>query len=506
MPVDYALQARIAYLKWIDQEDADAAAFVRSVREYAKGEQPTYLTERQKEFVGLKAKDADYLYCHNMCQLVIDAVTERLSVQQFGLAEERKIAADADPSFWAMQWWEANRMDAGQDDVYGAALRDGGAYLIVDWNDAGQGPRWSINNVWDGTSGVRYQADPDTGATLYAVKKWQVYDPYNSDNNGRTRMTLYFPDRVEKYITTKDSNQGIGGTRWEPYTDAQGEPWPIPWLDRDGQPLGLAVFEFANPGGSEISQLLPVQDMLNKADIDLIAATDSAGFRILSVSGVPPKISTDGTEEGLTLSPGRLLRFTDSAAKLSALEAADPGAMISSSKYWIETAAAITRTPQYLFHPTGADQPSGESLKQQEIGLVFKCERRQAVWGNVWENIIGLSAKLYNLYGGGAIEAVPVSAKWAPAQLPTDPVADETAMGLALKQYVDSGVPLITAARRLGWTEVEIAQLETDKKKADAERTSMAQALMDQARTQFDQGQNPAAREMFGQEDQEPNA
>jgi hypothetical protein len=505
MPVDYALQARIAYLKWIDQEDTSEAAFVRTCRDYAKGEHPTYLTDRQKEFVGLKAKDADYLYAHNMCQLVIDAVTERLNVEQFGLVEEREISADADPSAWASTWWEANRMDAGQDDVYGAALRDGKAYLIVDWDADELKPRWSMNEVFDGTSGVRYQSDPDTGAVLYAVKKWQVYDPYNSENNGRTRMTLYFPDRVEKYITTKDSNQGIGGTRWESYTDAQGEPWPIPWLDRDGAPLGMPVFEFANPEGSEIAQLLPIQDMLNKADLDLIAATDSSGFRILFVAGVPPQIGTSGEESGLTLSPGRLLRFTDSAAKLGAVEAADPGAMIASSKYWIETAAAITRTPQYLFHPQGAEQPSGESLKQQEIGLVFKCERRQQVWGNVWENVVELSRKLYNLYGGGAIEDVPVSAEWQAAQLPTDPVAEETAMGLALKQYVDSGVPLITAARRLGWTEEEIKQLEADKKKADAERTSMAQALLNDARTQFDQGQNPAARDMFGQEEGQTN-
>jgi len=499
MPVDYALQARIQYLKWIDQEDASEAEFVRTCRDYAKGEQPTYLTDRQKEFIGLKAKDADYLYAHNMCQLVIDAVTERLSVEQFALADEVEIAEDADPSAWAMTWWEANRMDAGQDDVYGASLRDGASYLIVHWDDKEKKPQWSINTAWDGSAGVKFQADPDTGQAIFAVKKWQVYDPYNTENNGRTRMTLYFPDRVEKYISTKDSNEGIGGTQWETYTDAPTEPWPIPWLDRDGQPLGLAVFEFANPGGSEISQLLPVQDMLNKADIDLIAATDSSGFRIVYASGVPPVVGSTGEETAIKLSPARLLRFTDPAAKLGALEAADPVAMISSSKYWIETAAAITRTPQYLFHPMGADQPSGESLKQQEIGLVFKCERRQDVWGNVWENIIGLSAKLYNLYGAGAIEDVPVSTQWHAAQLPTDPVADETAMGLALKQYVEAGIPLVTAARRLGWTEAEIAQLEKDKKKADAERTSMATALLDQARTQFDQGQNPAAQDMMGE-------
>jgi len=500
MPVDYNLQARIAYLKWTDAEEADDAAMVRLVRDYAKGEHPTYLTPRQQEFIGLQAKDADHLYAHNMCQLVIDAVAERLVVEEFALLQEIELAEDADPSQWASTWWEANHMDAGQDDVYGNALRDGSAYIIVDWDALEQAPRWSLNTVWDGTTGVKYQADPDTGAALFAVKKWQVYDPYNTDNNGRTRMTLYFPDRVEKYISTKDSNDGIGGTQWEEFKDAKDEPWPIPWLDRDGTPLGMPVFEFENPGGSELAQLMPIQDMLNKADLDLIAATDTAGFRILAVSGVPPKIGTDGTEEGLTLSPGRLLRFTDANARLNALEAADPAAMIATSKYWVETAAGITRTPQYLFHPTGADQPSGESLKQQEIGLIFKCERRQAVWGNVWESVIYLSRKLYNLYGAGAIEDVALACQWKPAQLPVDPLATKDTESRVMKQYVDSGVPLATVARKLGWTEEEIAQLEADQKKAKAEQTSMAQALLEQARTQFDQGQNPAARDMFGQE------
>lgn len=497
MPQDYALAVRTAYLQWIDAEDASDAAFVRTVRDYARGEQPTYLTDRQKEFLGLKAKDANYLYAHNMCQLVIDAVAERLSVAGFDLAQEVALSADTDPSLWAMIWWEANHMDAGEDTVYSDALRDGASYLIVDWDAVNQAPRWSLNEVWDSASGVKYQADPDTGSALFAVKKWQVYDPYNTANNGRTRMTLYFPERVEKYISVQGANAGIGGTQWEPYKDAPTEPWPIPWVDRAGMPLGLAVFEFENPGGSEIAQLLPIQDMLNKADLDLIAATDTAGFRILSVSGVPPQIGTTGEEEALTLSPGRLLRFTDPNARLNALEAADPGAMISSSKYWVETAAAITRTPQYLFHPSGADQPSGESLKQQEIGLVFKCERRQGSWGNIWENLIALSVRLYNLYGGGSIETVPVSCQWKPAQLPTDPVAEQAAESTVLKTYVDAGVPLVTAARKLGWTEEEIEQMLADKKESDAERTSMAQALLDQARTQFDQGQNPAALEMM---------
>lgn len=507
MPVNYNDAARIAYLQWLDAEDSADQEWVRTLREYASGEHPTYLTDRQEEFLGLKAKDSDHLYAHNLCQLVIDTVVERLSVEEFVPVEESALAADADPAQWAMDWWEANRMDAGQDDVYSAACRDGVTYLIVDWDPIKGAPRWSLNEAYDGTQGVKMVADPNSGESIYAVKVWQVYDPYNSDNNGRTRRTYYFPDRVEKYISTKDSNDGIGGTQWEPYSDAQGEPWPIPWLDSTGVPLGLPVFEFANPGGSEIAQMVGPQDMLNKSDLDAIAGADAAGFRILYATGVPPSIDkSTGEEATLKVGPGRLLRFTDAAAKLAALDPVDTNLLIAASKYWVETIASITRTPQYLFQALGADMPSGESLKEQEIGLIFKCERRQRVWGNVWEDIIGLSAKLSNLYGGTAIEPIAISCEWKAAQLPADPIAEETAKAQARKLAIDAGLPLVTVLRREGWTEEEIEAMLADKSKADAERTSMATALLEQARTQFDQGQNPAAQDMMGQEEQPPNA
>jgi len=41
---------------------------------------------------------------------------------------------------------------------------------------------------------------------------------------------------------------------------------------------GCAVIGFTNPGGSELAQLMPIQDMLNKSDLDTIAASDAAGF------------------------------------------------------------------------------------------------------------------------------------------------------------------------------------------------------------------------------------
>jgi hypothetical protein len=167
---------------------------------------------------------------------------------------------------------------------YSQAARDA-APNIVDW-DARQWDAGMVGHAaFDGDSGVRVYTDPSCGALRFAAKRWQVSDPFNRANNGRTRLTLYFQDRIEKYISIKGANKGIGGTIWEQWRDSAAEPWPIPWADAQG-PLGLAVIPFNNPGGSEIEQLIHLQDALNKTDVDMIATTDTAGFRILYASGV----------------------------------------------------------------------------------------------------------------------------------------------------------------------------------------------------------------------------
>lgn len=430
MAQDFALAARIAYLRWLASEDAAEEQLTRTLRDYIGGQQPVYLTDRQKEFIGLKAGARTCLYAHNLCRLVIDALVERLNVEGFELVKNGTqlvdgVGGSATLGDWAVEWWESNRADVLQDEVHEAALRDGECYIIVDWDIAEGHPRWSLNLKMDGTQGVRIYRDANTNAIRFAAKRWQIYDPINTANNGRTRVNLYYPDRVEKYISTKGSSDGIAGTGWEPYRDLENEPWPVPWVDSQGKPLGCAVIEFANPGGSEIEHLLPLQDMLNKSDLDLIACTDSAGFRILYVVGAAAKIGPDGKKESLVLSPGRLIELPMDAS-LGVIEPTDPKLLIEASKYWIESIAGISRTPQYLFQPPGGVPPSGESLKQQEAGLIHKAERRQRVFGNAWEDVIYLSAKLHNLYRPG--DAVPIeriSTKWRSAEEFVDPLGED---------------------------------------------------------------------------------
>lgn len=463
-------EAKLAYLAYLAQEDKAAAEWVRTLRNYALGQHPTYLTERQKEFIGLLAKDSRYLYAHNLCALVIAAAVERLVVTGFApvevvdaRGERASEAASAALAEMVSQWWEANRMDATQDELYEAACRDGEAYLIVDWHD--DAPRWTLNLKFDGTQGVKVHRDPDTDGILFASKRWQTYDPLNPGQTGRTRLTLYWPDRVEKYIQSSSPNAAFPQAGWDKTVDGQNEPWPIPWLDGSGQSLGMAVVPFENPGGSEIGDLIPVQDMLNKSDLDLIAAADSAGFRIFWASGVSAEIDpATGNEKKLTVSPGHMIRLSQPNSQVGAIEPVDLERLITTSKYWIESVAGITRTPQYLFQAQGAEQPSGESLKMQEIGLVAKAQRKQKVFGNAWEDALYLSARLWNLYRPGeTLAETRLQTQWK------DPATRnelQHLQALVLKQQI--GVSTAQVLREAGYDEATVAQMQAEKEAASA--------------------------------------
>ena len=489
--IDYTVQARIAYLSWLEAEDSAVVSWLRTIRDYAEGRHPVYLTDRQKEFIGLLAKSTSHLYAHNLCGLVVDTVVERLKVAGFaaaeGAGESETIAS------YVRQWWEANRMDAGQDDLYEATVRDGDAYLIADWDGVKKQPRWTLNYSFDGTQGCRTHYDPSTNLPVFVSKRWQTYDPFTPEQSGLTRLNLYFPDRVEKYIATRkgDGIEGeLGGVKhrvgWKQWTDTSGEPWPVPWVDVAGAPLGLAALRFANPGGSEISDIVSLQDLLNKADLDLIAAEDISGFRILFASGLAPDIdASTGAEKAITLSPGHLIRLSDAAARLGAIEPSDLSRMIEVCRYWIECIAAVSRTPQYLFRASGADQPSGESLKQQEIGLLSKCERKHGVFGNSWEDVAYLSAKLWTLNTGEAIPIGRLQVQWKPVQTKDDRETWELA---TMKQ--GAGVPKEQTWAEAGYTPEQIAAMKAMARREETDRANSLALAMIESQRAFDRGES----------------
>ena len=493
MPIDYSQAARLAYLQWLDAVDSAELEWIRTLRDYAVGDHPTYLTDRQKEFIGLLPKNTDHLFSHNLCALIIATVAERMAVTGFSTADADEASADQTPlALAASHWWETNRMDALQDDLYEAALRDGSAYLIVDWDPIAKAPRWYLNDAFDGTTGVQMFYDPETGSPMFAAKRWVMDARMGGAQAGLTRLTLYFPDRVERYVQRTGKGRAddaidneLMRLNWRTYRDAPGEEWPRPWVDSSGAPLGMPAIAFDNPGGSEIESVVSLQDLLNKSDLDLIAAADHSGFRILYASGLQPTLDSSGEEQAITLSPGHLLRITDPQGKLGAVEPGDLTRMIDTCHYWIESIAAQSRTPHHVLIPPRSDQPSGAALKEQEVGLLSKCERKARAWGNAWEDVLYLSARLSNTYGGTAMDlSERLQTQWGAIQTASEKEHAEIA---ALKQAAGVAAEM-TWAEDLGMTAAEIERNLALKDEAQQRQVATFGAVAARAARLRDQG------------------
>ena len=335
---------QLSYLTWLESQENERYAKYDMFRRYYEGDHDTQLTARMRAFLELESSQEFSL---NHCPIVVDSLAEKLKVTGFECEDNPEI-------FW--EWWRRSRMDAVQAVVHLAAVRDGDSYLLGEWSNEYQRPYLTQENAYDGTQGVHVvYSDERRNVPMVAIKRWIV----TAGMNVKTRRTnLYYPDRIEKYT------DGGTGQAWMKYEE-EGQPWPIPWTSK-GQPLGIPVIHFRNKdqgysyGEIELEDVVPVQNGLNKSFIDLLAAADTTGFRIFTMTG--------GNPGSMALAPGMWAWHTDPNASIGALPAADLTGLIALNDSIAAYIAKITRTPLSYFQLSGQVAAEG-TLKEQESGL-----------------------------------------------------------------------------------------------------------------------------------------
>jgi hypothetical protein len=468
---------RFIHMQGIVDRQANEAAKVRALRDYYKGEHPIMLTKRQQEYLGALVEDTEFTFAHNLVRAIVDTLRERLDVSGFTVngsgAEDAELQDDAESSaelaamFW--QWWKSSRTDAAQITLYRRALRDGKAYVIVDWDATENRPKMIVHrvDVGDLQPGIMMHRDPeDKNRVLYASRYFYTFDPLNPGETGKQRKTVYLPGEIRKYIMSKTGN-------WEPFQDIGDPSWPLPWVDSTGAPLGIPVIEFANPGGSEIEQIIGLQNALNKTWLDLIAAADTNGFPLLAIEysgdgafGAVQQDDADieGSDE-FRISPGRAIEVDNATVKR--LDASNLQPMIETMWTIVQAVAGVSRTPAYYLRPVGGgDVPSGEALKQLESGLVKRAQERQLTFGQAWEDALEMAYRLAQTFGGDVPEVDPlmIQAVWTDAN-----VRNELAQAQVGQMYQALGVPDNTIWQQvLGFTPTDIAGWKADKRRDEA--------------------------------------
>lgn len=380
---------------------------IRACRDYYGGDHPVALSERQMEYIGAALTAGDFAFSHNVVKIVVDMLAERLDIVGFnvnGMSADNSAATLA-ATIWG--WWKANRLPSRQTDLYVGAMRDWASYVIVDYDYERDIPKIIIHTADDGTSGIVLHRDPsDQDRVLYATRYFNEFDPLTPGKTGTSRKTVYLPGEVRKYkLGTAYTPMG-GVSEWTPCQDTGDPSWPLPWVDRMGKPLGVNVFEFANPGGSEIAQIAGLQNALNKSWLDLLAAADASGFPVIAIEydealpGAPEnEDDTDlsGSDE-LNIAPGHA--FVVEGGRAHRLEGANMDQMLEVIWSIVNALAITARIPQHDLRPLkGIQFPSGESLKQLEAGTTKKVEAKQMLFGQSWADVFAMAVKVQNAFG-----------------------------------------------------------------------------------------------------------
>lgn len=445
----------------------------------------------------------------NKVRRVIDRIRSRLNVQGFTDESDAEVlvadqTAGADPLSSVLRWWKASDLDLWEGELYKYVLRDEEGYLIVDHD--GTQPRFTVASRYDGTSGVRVRYEDEARSVpLYATKYWRTSDPTSTEASNVARCTVYTPVEVRKYIRPATDNQfkayrsrivGNGEDGWYPIQDPGDVGWPIPWVDRQGQPLGIAAVHFISPRGSLVQAVIGLNNALNKTNLDLLAAADQLGFGVLAVEyegSLPSNTNsagqeTDASADGMGLRPGRVFETT---GKVKKLPGDDLAGLLAYKADLAQSIASNSDVPIHEVTPLAGQVPSGAALRMLESSMTSQIEECQARFGSSWRRVFTLAQRLGQMYGGLAEQPTTIYPVWRGAAVtdPTEEQAAKTQEAQRIKTLTDAGLPLAAVLREVGWDKEKIARALAEKQTADSQaEASMASALLRQARL-MDQGQ-----------------
>jgi hypothetical protein len=438
---DYMTVVGETFLEWLAQEDQERQEKYVMYREYYDGEHEVQLTDRAKIYLQVKDPDADFSI--NFCPIVVDALAERLKVVGFDAPENGGLEG----LFW--QWWKYNRMDAQSADVHTAAVRDGDTYIIVGWDNEKGRPEFTHELAYNGTEGVKVHYSQEKKDQIdFASKRWIV--DHGEGAGYVRRLNLYYPNRIEKYISTDRVNEG----KWTPLSEDDGS-WPIPWVDSMGMPLGVPVVHFRhkavgyNYGVSELELVISPQNALNKMVIDLLAAADTSSFRIYYFLGT-------GNTDDVEVAPGSIWSMPNTPAEgaIGYMPGEDLRPMIEVVDTFVKKIAQVTRTPLHYFQVSG-QMPSEGSQKEQEAGMISKSLSAATHFGNDWENVLYMGRKLHNMFGEGSMDEDELAETiWGDHEI-RDKDARNRTRAQAAKILTDAGASLEAALLTVGFTEEE---------------------------------------------------
>lgn len=404
--------------------DEPAARYALLDRYYAGTQPLAYLAPEAKTALG----DRFGRMASNIPRLAVTALAERLRLTGF-----------SDAGLWTD--WIRNDLDQTSAVAHREALLLGDSFVIV-WADAAGRPKATVESAKQ----VAVQLDPGTRQIVAAVKRWET--------TTTTEAVQYLPDRIVR-LRANQTGATIHGFSTVEVIDNPLGVVPVVAIRNSDRVLD-------DRGASEIDDLMPLVDALNKSLADMMVTSEYVGRPRRWATGIElteePVLDDAGNETGETreINPipegARAMISESDTAKFGQLQAADLAGYEASVRVLLGQIMAVSTLPAHYIGMFTDNPASADALRAAEASLTARAEARQATFGRAWEQVARLMIAVRD---GVDPRQVDVRVQWADAA--TRSVAQEA--DAVVKLYQAGLLPASYALAKLGYSDDEIDQI-----------------------------------------------
>ncbi|UXA05711.1 phage portal protein [Mycobacterium sp. SMC-2] len=411
-----------------------------TLQSYYTGRQPlSFLSPEARVALG----DRFGRMASNLPRLAVTSLAERLRVVGFKGADV---------------WPDWLRLDLDQ--LSAAAHRDAllfGQSFVICWADSVGRPLVTVESPKQ----VAVISDPGTRAVTSAVKRWRTQTT--------TEAVVYLPDQIIRLRADTPGAATAGFYVVETLDNPMGVVPVVPLRNSDlvsvWRPDANGTTDI---GHSELDDLMPLVDGLNKVLTDLLVSSEYVGRPRRWATGIElverPVLDADGNpvldnnNEPVmeTVSPipegDRLMTAESEQAKFGQLDAADLRGYTNAVNVLVTQIMAVSALPAHYVGILTDSPTSADAIRAAEASLTARAEARQQSFGRGWEQ----AARLMVAVRDGVDPAVvDVQVQWAPAD--TRSVAAEA--DATVKLFQAGLLPASYALQKLGYSADEIAAI-----------------------------------------------
>jgi hypothetical protein len=403
----------------------------------------------------------------NWPRVIVSSIEERLDVEGF------RSGGDADERLWS--WWQANDLDEWSQLGHIDAMVESHAFASV-WADPERPdrPRIAVESAHQVTA--RY-VPGSTRELDVVLKAWREGD----EQTGVDHAVL------------SDRSDVI--ERWE--RDSRVGEWRL--VDTVDNPLTRPPYEplvnrrgLLRPfGESELADVLPVADAVNKLATDMMVSSEfhamqrrwATGIEVPREGGAQQRTADEMRAKLADAYPGNPW-IGGKDVHFGQFAEASLDNFINGIKLLTSQIAAIAGLPPHYLGINADNPASAEAIRSAESSLVQRAKRKQRAFGGSWERVMRLAVDVVD--GLGSSEKLDsLETIWRDPATPTP--AEKADAAVKLTQGENPIVTVRQAQEDLGYTPQQIAQMADDREQAAATaatsdvraRVDMAQQLMD---------------------------